>query len=120
MWSFGNELQMREDLAGYQTGDWGVTTYRMMDVLAKRYDPTRKTTVAMFPARAGGVGRNDYGFNTNIVPPELATVTEVSSFNYRWYNYADYLKHAPHMNIYQSEDPELGVELEAAIERLGR
>ena len=103
LWSFGNELQMREDLAGYQTGDWGITTYRMMDVLAKRYDPTRKATVAMFPARAGGVGKNDEGFNTNIVPPELATVTDVSSFNYRYFNYGDYLKHAPHMIIYQSE-----------------
>ncbi|GAB3412837.1 glycoside hydrolase family 2 TIM barrel-domain containing protein [Niabella aquatica] len=103
LWSFGNELQMREDLAGYPTGDWGVTTYRLMNVLARRYDSTRKTTVAMFPARAGGVGKNDEGFNTNIVPPELATVTDVASFNYRWYNYADYLKHAPDMNIYQSE-----------------
>lgn len=103
LWSFGNELQMREDLAGYPTGDWGVTTYRMMDVLAKRYDPTRKTTVAMFPARAGGVGKNDPNFNIDIVPPELATVTDVSSFNYRWFNYQDYLKHAPHMIMYQSE-----------------
>lgn len=103
MWSFGNELQMREDLAGYPTGDWGVTTYRIMNVLTKRYDSTRKTTVAMFPARAGGVGKTDSGFNTNIIPPELATVTDVASFNYRWYNYADYLKHAPNMNIYQSE-----------------
>jgi len=103
MWSFGNELQMREDLAGYQTGDWGVTTYHMMNVLARRYDTTRKTTVAMFPARAGAVGKSDEGFNTNILPPELATVTDVASFNYRWYNYADYLKHAPNMNIYQSK-----------------
>jgi beta-galactosidase len=103
MWSFGNELQMSENMAGYPTGDWGVTTYRMMDLLAKRYDPTRKTTVAMFPARAGGVGKNDPGFNTKIIPPELATVTEVSSFNYRWMNYQDYLKHAPDMIIYQSE-----------------
>ncbi|HUN02120.1 MAG TPA: glycoside hydrolase family 2 TIM barrel-domain containing protein, partial [Niabella sp.] len=103
LWSFGNELQMREDLAGYDTGDWGVTTYQMMKVVAHRYDSTRKTTVAMFPARAGGVGKSDPGFNTNIVPPELATVTDIASFNYRWMNYAEYLKHAPNMNIYQSE-----------------
>lgn len=103
MWSFGNELQMREDLAGLPTGDWGITTYRIMDVLAKRYDPTRKTTVAMFPARAGGVTKNEPDFNTRIIPPELATVTEVTSFNYRWMNYPDYLKHAPDMIIYQSE-----------------
>lgn len=103
MWSFGNELQMREDLAGLPTGDWGVTTYRILDVLAKRYDKTRPTTVAMFPARANGVGKNDPDFNTHILPPELATVTEISSFNYRWMNYADYLKHAPDMIVYQSE-----------------
>ena len=103
MWSLGNELQMREDLAGYRTGDWGVTTYRIMDVLVKRYDPTRKTTVAMYPARAGAINKKDEDFNKKIFPPELATVTEVASFNYRWMNYQDYLKHAPHMIMYQSE-----------------
>lgn len=103
MWSLGNELQMREDLAGYQTGDWGVTTYRIMDILVKRYDPTRKTTVGMFPARGGAIGKSDPEFNTRITPPELATVTEIASFNYRWMNYQDYLKHAPEMIIYQSE-----------------
>jgi beta-galactosidase len=103
MWSFGNELQMREDLAGFPTGDWGVTTYRMLDVLAKRYDPTRPTTVAMHPTRANGIGKGDPRFDTEIIPPELATVTDIASFNYRWMNYQDYLKHAPHMIIYQSE-----------------
>jgi len=103
MWSFGNELQMREDLAGFPTGDWGVTTYRMLNVLAKRYDSTRPTTVAMFPARAAAMTKEDPDFNVKILPPELATVTEVASFNYRWMNYDDYLKHAPDMNIYQSE-----------------
>jgi beta-galactosidase len=103
MWSFGNELQTNENWAGYQTSDWGVTTYRILDVMAKRYDPTRKTTVAMFPARAGALGKNDADFDVKIAPPELATVTEISSFNYRWMNYQDYLKHAPDMIIYQSE-----------------
>ncbi len=103
MWSLGNELQMREDLSGYPTGDWGITTYRMMDFLLKRYDATRPTTVAMFPARAGAIGKNDEEFNTKIFPPELATVTEIASFNYRWFNYQDYLKHSPDMIIYQSE-----------------
>ncbi len=103
LWSFGNELQMREDLCGFPTGDWGVTTYRILDVLAKRYDPTRKTTVAMYPARAGAIGKNDPDFNIKIYPPELATVTDVSSFNYRWLNYQEYLKHTPDMIIYQSE-----------------
>ncbi|MDR1763862.1 MAG: DUF4982 domain-containing protein, partial [Dysgonamonadaceae bacterium] len=103
MWSFGNELQMQENLAGFPTSDWGITTYHILNVLAKRYDNTRPTTVAMFPARAGGVTKNEESFNINILPPELATVTEISSFNYRWFNYQDYLKHAPDMIIYQSE-----------------
>ena len=103
LWSLGNELQMREDLAGFPTGDWGVTTYRIFDVLVKRYDKTRKTTVAMFPARAGAIGKNEPEFNTKVCPPELATVTEVSSFNYRYLNYAQYLEKCPHMTVYQSE-----------------
>ena len=103
LWSLGNELQMREDLAGFPTGDWGVTTYRIFDVLVKRYDKTRKTTVAMFPARAGAIGKNEPEFNTKVYPPELATVTEVSSFNYRYLNYAQYLENCPHMTVYQSE-----------------
>jgi len=103
LWSFGNELQIREDLAGFPTHDWGVTTYRIMDVLAKRYDNTRPTTVAMHPTRAGAIGKSDPEYNTAIIPPELATVTEISSFNYRYFDYEEYLKHAPDMIIYQSE-----------------
>ncbi|MEY4010901.1 MAG: hypothetical protein RIT22_25 [Bacteroidota bacterium] len=105
MWSFGNELQFQEERWNWPTTDWGVTTYRIMDVVAKRYDPTRKTTVAMYPARAGGIIRAnpDFRIKENIVPPELATVTEVASFNYTWEDYQEYLKHAPNMIIYQSE-----------------
>jgi beta-galactosidase len=103
MWSLGNELQMDENLAGFPTGDWGVTTYRMLNVLAKRYDNTRPTTVAMHPTRANGIGKTDPRFDMEIIPPELATVTDIASFNYRWMNYQDYLKHAPDMIIYQSE-----------------
>ena len=105
MWSFGNELQFQEERWNFATSDWGVTTYRIMDVVAKRFDPTRKTTVAMYPARAGGIIKADPDFKIkeNIVPPELATVTDVASFNYVWDDYQEYLKHAPHMIIYQSE-----------------
>ena len=103
LWSFGNELQIREDWAGFPTEDWGVTSYRILKTLAQRYDSTRKFTVAMFPARAGAITKTEPDFNTKIYPPELATVTDVSSFNYRWFNYPDYLKHAPDMIIFQSE-----------------
>ena len=103
MWSIGNELQMREDLAGFPTGDWGVTTYRIFDVLVKRYDSTRKTTVAMYPSRAGAISRKDADFNKKILPPELSTVTEVASFNYRYPDYAKYLEACPDLIVYQSE-----------------
>ncbi|QNA42661.1 glycoside hydrolase family 2 TIM barrel-domain containing protein [Lacibacter sediminis] len=105
MWSFGNELQFQEERWNWPTTDWGITTYKIMDVVAKRYDPTRKTTVAMYPARAGGIIRAnpDFRIKENIVPPELSTVTDVASFNYTWEDYQEYLKHAPDMIVYQSE-----------------
>ncbi|MDR3367378.1 MAG: DUF4982 domain-containing protein [Prevotellaceae bacterium] len=103
LWSLGNELQIVEAWTGFPTGDWGVTGYRILDALLKRYDPTRLTTVAMFPARANAMTKEDPEFNVKIIPPELATITDVASFNYRYLSYRDYLKHAPHMIIYQSE-----------------
>ena len=103
LWSLGNELQHYDDLAGFPTSDWGVTTYRIFDVLVKRYDTTRKTTVAMFPSRKGAIYKQDSDFNTYILPPELAEVTEVASFNYRYNDYSEYLKAIPKMIVYQSE-----------------
>lgn len=105
MWSLGNELQMREDLAGFPTSDWGVTTYKMLDVLVKRYDATRPTTVGMYPSRANALSRKGSGFwdEDKMLPPELAAVTEVSSFNYQFEAYQQYLKYEPDMIVYQSE-----------------
>ena len=105
MWSVGNELQMNETCHDAMFEDWGVTTYRMMDVVVKRWDPTRPTTVAMFPTRANGIGRKDSRFNdsAHMVAPELAQVTEVASFNYQWPADQMYLKHNPDMIVYQSE-----------------
>ncbi len=54
LWSLGNELQHDEVYSGFPSDDFGVTTYRIFDVVVKRWDPTRKTTVAMYPARDGG------------------------------------------------------------------
>ena len=102
LWSLGNELQTRSDWSGYQTDDWGITTYRIFDQMVKRYDSTRPTTVAMFPARAGAQ-RNTPDFKTYLVPPELACVTEVASFNYQWDAYHGYYEHAPHLILFQSE-----------------
>ena len=122
-WSFGNELQMNEDLCGYQClGDWGVTMYRLMKTLAQRWDPTRATTVAMYPARSGARGGRDPVLEGDPIPPELACVTDFASFNYKWADYAGYVKHEPQMNIFQSEAvvgqrqaPFLGMDREHSI-----
>lgn len=104
MWSLGNELQIREDWAGFNgLNDYGVTTYKIFDTLVKRFDPTRKTTVAMFPARAGGISRKDASWMTHLDPPELACATEIASFNYQSAMYDEYVKRAPHLIIFQSE-----------------
>ena len=104
MWSLGNELQIREGWAGYQgLNDWGVTMYRVMDQVVKRWDKTRKTTVGQYPARAGAIAKKDRDFNKYLVPPEMAQATEVASLNYQSDKYAAYLEHCPEMIIYQSE-----------------
>ena len=103
-WSFGNELQMNEDLCGYSgLGDWGVTMYRVLKTFAQRWDDTRPTTVAMFPAQKGARGKNDPKCDGEPEPPELACATDFASFNYRWMDYASYRRHVPHLNIFQSE-----------------
>jgi beta-galactosidase len=104
LWSLGNELQMREDMTGYQgLNDWGVTMYRIMNPVVKRFDPTRKTTVAMFPSRAGAIGQREKAYKDYTMPPELAQVTEVASLNYQSAWYGDFKKHCPDLNIFQSE-----------------
>ncbi len=102
MWSLGNELQTREAMSGYRTNDWGITTYRIFDQMVKRYDPTRKTTVAQFPARAGAI-REEEEFKTYFEPPELGCATEVASFNYQWDCYPKYFEYKPDLILYQSE-----------------
>lgn len=102
MWSLGNELQTRTNWSGYNTNDWGITTYRLFDVMVKRYDPTRKTTVAQFPARAGAI-REEKEFKTYFAPPELGVATEVNSFNYQWDCYPKYFEYAPNLILFQSE-----------------
>lgn len=106
LWSLGNELQFQEERCGIPgTNDWGVTTYKLMSTLLKRHDPTRLTTVAMYPARAGGIVKHDPDFRKeeNKIAPELARITDIASFNYCWDDYQAYLRHNPDMIIYQSE-----------------
>jgi beta-galactosidase len=91
MWSLGNELQTMWENAFH---DWGVTPYRMQEVLVKRYDDTRPVTVAMFPRRRYG----DEG-----LPAELALATEIASYNYRYMYFRGDSKKFPHLIFYQSE-----------------
>ncbi len=102
LWSLGNELQTRDSWSGYKTNDWGITTYNIFNQMVKRYDSTRLTTVAQFPARAGGI-REEKEFKTYFAPPELGVATEVSSFNYQWDCYPHYFEYAPDMILFQSE-----------------
>lgn len=104
LWSLGNELQIQEGWAGFEgLNDWGITTYNIFNQLVKRWDNTRLTTVAMFPARAGAITRHDKEFNDYLMPPELACATEVASFNYQSDKYNTYLKYQPSLILFQSE-----------------
>lgn len=105
MWSLGNEMQHRENASGYMTGDWGVTTFKIFDTYLKRYDRTRPSTAAMYPARANGIRRADPGFRDtgNIIPPELSCITDIASYNYEYADYRRYKEYNPKLIIFQSE-----------------
>ena len=122
LWSLGNELQVRENMCGYPTGDWGVTTYRIFDVMVKRYDPTRVTTVALSPGKAGGLVFWDKEADLVKEPPELSAATEIASFNYYWRFYRQFLECNPDLIIYQSEatvreflSPYFGMDLDKMV-----
>ena len=102
LWSLGNETQFEWNLP-FGASDWGVTEYRVFDALVKRWDVSRPTTVALFPARAGGLKRRDPGFCERVEPPELSRVTEVAAFNYLPESYPDYRRSVPDLCIFQSE-----------------
>ena len=74
-----------------------------LGVMVKRYDPTRATTVAMSPGKAGGFVFWDKEADLVKAPPELSGATEVASFNYYWRFYKEFLECNPDLIIYQSE-----------------
>ena len=92
MWSLGNELQQ---LANQPFNDYGVTAYKMMRNLVHRHDTTRLTTVAMHPRY-----RN---WATDSLPSDLAMVTDVQSYNYRYKYFPTDGRRYPWMTFYQSE-----------------
>ncbi len=92
MWSLGNELQQDPN---QPYNDFGVTMYRLMRTLVQRYDSTRLVTVAMHPRY-----RN---WETDSLPCDLAMVTDVQSYNYRYMYFPGDGRRFPWMTFYQSE-----------------
>ena len=92
LWSLGNELQTYTNLP---FNDWGVTVYRLQRELVKRYDPTRLTTVAMHPR-----GRSE---ETDSLPCDLAKITDIQAYNYRYAYFPGDGRRFPYMIFYQSE-----------------
>lgn len=92
MWSLGNELQTYPNLP---FNDWGVTPYRLLRTLLHRYDTTRPVTVAMHPR-----GRN---WQTDSLPCDLAMITDIQAYNYRYMYFPDDGRRFPNMIFYQSE-----------------
>lgn len=92
MWSLGNELQSYND---QPFNDFGMTQYKLMSTLIKRYDNSRKVTVAMHPRYRS--------WETTDLPCDLAMETEVQSYNYRYMYFPGDGEKFPWMTFYQSE-----------------
>ena len=97
-WSLGNELQTYWNIP---FGDWGVTPYRMMKPLLKRYDDTRLITVAMHPR-----GRS---LQTDSLPAPLVMETDIAAYNYRYMYFPGDGRKFPWMMFYQSEATTAGL-----------
>ncbi len=92
LWSLGNELQQDPN---QPFNDFGVTIYKMMHTLIQRYDSTRLVTVAMHPRY-----RN---WQTDSLPHDLAMITDVQAYNYRYMYFPGDGRRFPWMKFYQSE-----------------
>ena len=92
LWSLGNELQQDPN---QPFNDFGVTMYKLMRTLLHRYDSTRLVTVAMHPRY-----RN---WDTDSLPCELAKVTDIQAYNYRYMYFPGDGRRFPWMTFYQSE-----------------
>ena len=92
LWSLGNELQQDPN---QPFNDFGVTMYRLMRPLVARYDSTRLVTVAMHPRY-----RN---WETDSLPCDLAMITDIQAYNYRYMYFPGDGRRFPWMTFYQSE-----------------
>ncbi|MBP5277445.1 MAG: DUF4982 domain-containing protein [Prevotella sp.] len=92
LWSLGNELQQDPN---QPFNDFGVTMYKLMKTLLHRYDSTRLVTVAMHPRY-----RN---WQTDSLPHDLAMITDIQAYNYRYMYFPGDGRRFPWMRFYQSE-----------------
>ena len=92
LWSLGNELQQDPNMP---FNDFGVTMYRLQKTLLQRYDSTRLVTVAMHPRY-----RN---WETDSLPHDLAMITDIQAYNYRYMYFPGDGRRFPWMKFYQSE-----------------
>ena len=92
LWSLGNELQQDPNMP---FNDFGVTMYKLQKTLLQRYDSTRLVTVAMHPRY-----RN---WDTDSLPHDLAMITDVQAYNYRYMYFPGDGRRFPWMTFYQSE-----------------
>ena len=92
LWSLGNELQQDPNMP---FNDFGVTMYRLQNTLLQRYDSTRLVTVAMHPRY-----RN---WETDSLPHDLAMITDIQAYNYRYMYFPGDGRRFPWMKFYQSE-----------------
>ena len=92
LWSLGNELQQDPN---QPFNDFGVTAFKLMKTLIQRYDSTRLVTVAMHPRY-----RN---WETDSLPCDLAMITDVQAYNYRYMYFPGDGRRFPWMKFYQSE-----------------
>ena len=92
LWSLGNELQQDPNMP---FNDFGVTMFKLQKTLLQRYDSTRLVTVAMHPRY-----RN---WDTDSLPHDLAMITDVQAYNYRYMYFSGDGRRFPWMTFYQSE-----------------
>lgn len=92
LWSLGNELQQDPNMP---FNDFGVTMFKLQKTLLQRYDSTRLVTVAMHPRY-----RN---WETDSLPHDLAMITDIQAYNYRYMYFPGDGRRFPWMTFYQSE-----------------
>ena len=92
LWSLGNELQQDPN---QPFNDFGVTMFRLQKILVQRYDSTRLVTVAMHPRYRH--------WDTDSLPCDLAMITDVQAYNYRYMYFPGDYRRFPWMKFYQSE-----------------